>query len=123
MEEASDERQDSAPWVEAAISDDALPAEVKRVSPPLQWGHRQPRSRQILRSGILFAKEMEASRAARASPTTPLSWSGGSSGSADGGEESSRSQKRPLLAALDDIKSKVVAFLSHLSVFVSFLVL
>ncbi|XP_058067508.1 uncharacterized protein LOC131216914 isoform X2 [Magnolia sinica] len=112
MEETSKDGVDSVQSNDAAISEDFLAAEIlmqlserKPTPKPLRWGFRQPRSRQILRSGVLQAKEMEASRA-RASPTTPLSWSGGSSGSADGCEELSRSRKR-LAGVIDDEKSKI----------------
>ncbi|XP_010265701.1 PREDICTED: uncharacterized protein LOC104603379 [Nelumbo nucifera] len=102
-------------WVKAAFSDDYLVAEllmrlnkaeehasptVKRLAavPPLGWGVRQPRSKQVVRCNIVQAKK-EGESSTRASPTTPLSWSGGKSfsgGAADDGcEESSKPAKRP----------------------------
>ncbi|OMO97694.1 hypothetical protein CCACVL1_04487, partial [Corchorus capsularis] len=64
----------------------------------LEWSVRQRRSKQALR---------KKGEPARASPTTPLSWSGGTSvsgggGGADGSEESSR----PPLKPLDNARSK-----------------
>ncbi|XP_077238031.1 uncharacterized protein LOC143879497 [Tasmannia lanceolata] len=102
-------------WLRAAMSDDSLAAEMLiRLSQPvaaapavapLRWGLRQPRSKQITRSVTVEAKNEEVRRA---SPTTPLSFSGGGT-SPSGGYgcvESSRSGKRP---AYVDGASKVVA--------------
>ncbi|XP_058114177.1 uncharacterized protein LOC131257029 isoform X2 [Magnolia sinica] len=112
MPETEEARAEPEPWLQAAMSDESLAAEVlMRISRaaaapepaplPLCWGQRQPRSRQTLRAGILHAKkEEDDDEARRGSPTTPLSWSGGSSlsGSGDVCEESSRSGK-PLAAS------------------------
>lgn len=93
---------DQDAWVLAAMLDDSLVAEMlMRLSEasdpaPLKWGVRLPRSKQPVKSGVLHLKK-EEEEATRASPTTPLSWSGGSSSSihADVCEDSSRSKKRP----------------------------
>lgn len=62
----------------------------------LQWGVKQPRSRQILRyEDVGKGKKVIDDELTRASPTTPLSWSGGTSnnsgcaGGGGGDEESS----------------------------------
>ncbi|XVE91233.1 hypothetical protein DITRI_Ditri20bG0137800 [Diplodiscus trichospermus] len=107
-------------WVKEAMTDAMLVAEVllslvhsesparmksaknNSSSPSLQldWSVRQRRSKQALR---------KKGETARASPTTPLSWSGGTSVSggagADGSEESSRPPSKPV----DNARSKVVA--------------
>ncbi|KAF8407201.1 hypothetical protein HHK36_006328 [Tetracentron sinense] len=99
-------------WVKVAMTDVSMVAELlmhlnrskahallpaKRIAPvvPLQWGVRLPRSRQILRCNMVQVKKEGGST--RASPTTPLSWSGGTSfsaGAGDGYEESSRPANR-----------------------------
>ncbi|KAF8364562.1 hypothetical protein HHK36_033471 [Tetracentron sinense] len=58
---------------------------VKRAPAILsvEWGLRLPRSRQILRCSIVHVKKEGEST--RASPTTPLSWSGGTGTSLSGG--------------------------------------
>ncbi|XP_039053893.1 uncharacterized protein LOC120196071 isoform X2 [Hibiscus syriacus] len=102
-------------WVTQALTDSTLAAKVllslfQPVSPPsrsgnatfkalqLEWRVRQRRSKQSLK------KKAEPTRA---SPNTPLSWSGGvsfsGSGSCDGYEESSR----PPLKPVDNSRSKV----------------
>lgn len=106
-------------WVKAATVDDTVVAEllvrlkqVKRLNPTppppqgltpkpalsLEWSVRQRRSKAVV--------VQETKQASRASPTTPLSWSGGSGsggGSFDGGpEEESGRPKRP-----DTSRSKV----------------
>ncbi|TYJ31476.1 hypothetical protein E1A91_A06G201200v1 [Gossypium mustelinum] len=104
-------------WVKEALTDSMLAAKVllslyQASSPPprsdsassqalqVEWSVRQRRSKQSLK---------KKSEPARASPTTPLSWSGGISvsggGSADGSEESSR----PPLKPVDNARSKVAA--------------
>ncbi|KAI9198973.1 hypothetical protein LWI28_025329 [Acer negundo] len=104
-------------WLKDAMSDDALvadmllrlkqaetrPTPIVKTSPALQleWSVRQRRSRQVVR------KKGELTRA---SPTTPLSWSGAttSSGGAgpsavDGFEESSKPSRH-----VDNPRSKLV---------------
>ncbi|KAL4559887.1 hypothetical protein LXL04_032033 [Taraxacum kok-saghyz] len=86
-------------WVAAAMDDIDLVVQVLvtlrqaaslHKPPPLGWSIRQRRSRpQVVVAAPAAAKK---SPAARASPTTPLSWSGGTSISGGGGiEESSKS--------------------------------
>ncbi|XP_031106366.1 uncharacterized protein LOC116011011 [Ipomoea triloba] len=85
-------------WVKAAMEDDSMVVEMllglsqtvmNKAAATLAWRGRQRRSKPVTVSG--------KKPAARASPNTPLSWSGGTSGSGggaavDGGpEESSRS--------------------------------
>ncbi|KAK9130513.1 hypothetical protein Sjap_011000 [Stephania japonica] len=91
-------------WVEASMADDAVVAEllvrikqssaVVKISaaaelawpPLLEWGARQPRSRcggGGGGGGVVVGHQSKEST--RASPTTPLSWSAGTSGSGDGG--------------------------------------
>ncbi|XP_031282325.1 uncharacterized protein LOC116140889 [Pistacia vera] len=100
-------------WVNVAMSDDSLvvemllrlhqaepPPTARKSAPPLQleWSVRQRRSKQLPR------KKADATRA---SPTTPLSWSGATSvsgGAADAFEESSKPSK-----PIDNTRSKVVA--------------
>ncbi|KAK0578649.1 hypothetical protein LWI29_013721 [Acer saccharum] len=106
-------------WLKDAMSDDALvadmllrlkqaettptPTPVVKTSPALQleWSVRQRRSRQVVR------KKGELTRA---SPTTPLSWSGATTssggagpGAADGFEESSKPSRH-----VDNPRSKLV---------------
>ncbi|KAK9282184.1 hypothetical protein L1049_005096 [Liquidambar formosana] len=112
-------------WVKEAMTDDVTVVELlmrlnqeelppphppphpaKRSAPalPLDWSVRQRRTKQAPR---LVKKNGESTRA---SPTTPLSWSGatsvsgGGGGGADGFEESSRPAKRS-----DGARSKVTA--------------
>lgn len=102
-------------WVRVAMRDDLMVVEVllqlhqaepppqppphsENTAPPLQleWTVRQRRSKPLPR---------KKSDSARASPTTPLSWSGATSvsgGVADGIEESSRPCK-----PIDNTRSKV----------------
>ena len=81
-------------WVKAALTDDSLvgkllvrlhhappPKRDSHLAPPLEWTVRQRRSKPVM---ILTNKKPTP----RASPTTPLSWSGGAT-SVDGSEESS----------------------------------
>ncbi|RAL52808.1 hypothetical protein DM860_007576 [Cuscuta australis] len=93
-------------WVAAALEDDAVVAEMlfrlkqshssqtsdacapaNRESlclllPPLHWGSRQPRSKS---SGHKWSRCGGSAAAVARSPTTPLSWSGGSASPSDGG--------------------------------------
>ncbi|XP_043700272.1 uncharacterized protein LOC122650985 [Telopea speciosissima] len=109
-------------WVREAMTDDWMVAELlmrlrqskeqasllaKRLVVVLpEWGMRQPRSRQILRCSTVQAKKEGEST--RASPTTPLSWSGGmslsGSGTVDCYEESSCPVKRKSV-----VRSKVIS--------------
>ncbi|KAH9667281.1 hypothetical protein KPL70_020973 [Citrus sinensis] len=108
-------------WVKTAMSDDSIvvemllrlhqaePRPAPRLAPrkkgaapvlQLEWSVRQRRSRQKVRR--------KKGDAARASPTTPLSWSGATSvsgGAADGGFEESSKPSKPI----DNARSKVVA--------------
>lgn len=97
-------------WVMAAMTDDSMVAELllglrttdhprppKRGSPapPLYWSVRQQRSRHPTRYHGVAMKKMKKTAAAeptRASPTTPLSWSGATSVSG-GSDESSKPSK------------------------------
>ena len=90
-------------WVTAALTEDAVVVELllrlkhagtvesAAIIPLLRWGSRKPRSR--LGVGGVLKKETDS---ARASPMTPLCWSGGSGSggsscpSADGFEDASR---------------------------------
>ncbi|GAV70923.1 hypothetical protein CFOL_v3_14421 [Cephalotus follicularis] len=99
-------------WVKVAMTDDMVVVEMllqlhradpppppPQPSPPLQleWSVRQRRSKQVPK------KKGEPTRA---SPTTPLSWSGatsGSGGAADGFEDSSFPAK-----AMESSRSKIV---------------
>ncbi|KAI3706849.1 hypothetical protein L6452_24865 [Arctium lappa] len=96
-------------WLEAALTNDSLVAElllrlkqstssdslhapppppqtttssIKTLLPPPGWGHRKNRSKSTPSTTTVIPKEQ------RGSPTTHLSWSGGST--SDGYEESSR---------------------------------
>ncbi|KAJ4952214.1 hypothetical protein NE237_029046 [Protea cynaroides] len=105
-------------WVRKATMDDSLVVELlmslrhasipeKRLEALLpKWGMKQPRSRQIPRCNNVQAKKDGESR--RASPTTPLSWSGGTSfsgsGAVDGYEESSHPIKHST-----GVRSKVIS--------------
>ncbi|KAK9232442.1 hypothetical protein WN943_022688 [Citrus x changshan-huyou] len=108
-------------WVKTAMSDDSIvvemllrlhqaePRPAPRLAPrkkgaapvlQLEWSVRQRRSRQKVRR--------KKGDATRASPTTPLSWSGATSvsgGAADGGFEESSKPSKPI----DNARSKVVA--------------
>ncbi|KAK8660703.1 hypothetical protein V6N13_051618 [Hibiscus sabdariffa] len=95
-------------WVQAAITDDNVVVELllrlkqqaqaapKSALPALKWGMRQRRSRPAL-FRFDAKRDGDFNAGARGSPTTPLCWSGGSSGSgsdsspsaADGFEETS----------------------------------
>lgn len=94
-------------WVTAALTEDSVVVELllrlKHAGtvesaaniPLLRWGSRKPRSRLGVGAGVggLLKKETDS---ARASPMTPLCWSGGSGSggsscpSADGFEDASR---------------------------------
>lgn len=106
-------------WVKTAMSDDSIvvemllrlhqaePRPAPRLAPrkkgaapvlQLEWSVRQRRSRQKVRR--------KKGDATRASPTTPLSWSGATSvsgGAADGGFEESSKPSKPI----DNARSKV----------------
>lgn len=106
-------------WLEAAITDDSLVVELlmrlnqsnaspqpKKTTAALNWSVRQRRSKPIPKLVDSSTKNGELTRA---SPTTPLSWSGATSisagsGASEGSEESSRPPKFP-----DDGRSKVTA--------------
>ncbi|KAM7480299.1 hypothetical protein LguiA_028512 [Lonicera macranthoides] len=91
-------------WVKAAMADDTvvvnLLVRLNQVSPPktdspafpFDWSVRQRRSKPVM---LQAAKKLTA----RASPTTPLSWSGATShsggGAVDGFEESSPPTLKP----------------------------
>ena len=95
-------------WVRAAMTDDtvvvellirlkqsqAASASAKSHSLPFTWGLKQPRSKlaSASRCGGGAVSRKKDSDSNRCSPTTPLSWSGSASPSAnaDGYEESSR---------------------------------
>ncbi|XP_059303517.1 uncharacterized protein LOC132055616 isoform X1 [Lycium ferocissimum] len=105
-------------WLKAAIMDDTMVAELllrlnpstkskKKGLPSLEWTVRQRRSR----PASVNAKKPVT----RASPTTPLSWSGatsvsggggGSRGGVDGGYEES-SEPPPLKSTSSNTRSKV----------------
>ncbi|KAI3737538.1 hypothetical protein L2E82_27542 [Cichorium intybus] len=96
-------------WVTAAMDDTDLVVQVlftlrqaalNRKPPPLGWSIRQRRSRPQVVVAPAAAKK---SPAARASPTTPLSWSGATSISGGGIEESSK----PIQNRSDILRSKV----------------
>lgn len=91
-------------WVDVALSDDSLVVDLllrlnRPPSPPLplDWSVRQPRSKPIL-------PRHASDSAARASPTTPLTWSSGGGGatSVSGG----------FVDASDAARSKVPPFVS-----------
>ncbi|XP_022721159.1 uncharacterized protein LOC111278794 [Durio zibethinus] len=108
-------------WVKEAMTDVMLVAEalmnlvqVELPPPPpkqsaknnsaspalqLEWSVRQRRSKQALR---------KKGEPARASPSTPLSWSGGTSVSGSGGPDGSEESSRPL-KPVDNARSKVAA--------------
>ncbi|KAG8388248.1 hypothetical protein BUALT_Bualt02G0106000 [Buddleja alternifolia] len=100
-------------WVKAAMTDDTMVVELlvhlhaaatppPSLKPPLDWSVRQRRSRPVSLTNNKYPKK----QAQRASPTTPLSWSGatspsggsgGSGGTGGGGfEESSRPHTKNL---------------------------
>ncbi|OVA12894.1 hypothetical protein BVC80_1803g11 [Macleaya cordata] len=117
-------------WVNDAMKDDSVVVELLMrlkqseaaavaakipvlMMTSLEWGVRLPRSRQVIRcsNNVQIKKEGESTRA---SPTTPLSWSGGGTSVSGGGggggcvgggatvgdgfEESSKPIKRPSAA-------------------------
>lgn len=92
---------DDEDWVEVAINDNAMvvdlllqlsKAAAPLPTPPipkLAWSVRQRRSKHAMRHQM----DTKKGEPARASPTTPLSWSGATSasgGALDGFEESSK---------------------------------
>lgn len=101
-------------WVRAAMTDDSVVVELlvrlkkqtnhvaksEAVAAPLRWGIRQPRSRSSRCDAVSMRRKDAADSAnnsMRASPTTPLSWSGGgstaaASPSATADDETSRRQ-------------------------------
>ncbi|KAK7270636.1 hypothetical protein RJT34_25942 [Clitoria ternatea] len=101
-------------WVKVAMVDDSLVVDLllrlHRPPPPpppslnLRWTVRQRRSRSLQRHATAHHKP----ESTRASPTTPLSWSGATSvsggGPVDGYEESSRPAK---VAVTETSRSKV----------------
>ncbi|KAF6143693.1 hypothetical protein GIB67_021703 [Kingdonia uniflora] len=87
---------DDDDWVEFAFKDDLMVAELlmqlsqtQSLSvPTLMWGQRMPRSKQIQRCSDAVPIIKKEGDSTRASPTTPLSWSGcgtSHSGGASGG--------------------------------------
>ncbi|XP_048323535.1 uncharacterized protein LOC107407881 isoform X3 [Ziziphus jujuba] len=95
---------DDEDWVKVAMNDNAmvvdlllqlskaaLPQPPTSSFPKLAWSVRQRRSKHVLRHQVDMKKKGEP---LRASPTTPLSWSGATSvscgGALDGFEESSK---------------------------------
>ncbi|XP_031279615.1 uncharacterized protein LOC116138043 [Pistacia vera] len=99
-------------WVTAAMTDDSVVVELlvrlkqtqaasmttsvakSAMAAALRWGIRQPRSRSLRCDRV---KEGDSTNTMRASPTTPLSWSGGGgsaspSATVDAFEETSRHQ-------------------------------
>ncbi|KAG8489959.1 hypothetical protein CXB51_015531 [Gossypium anomalum] len=87
-------------WVKEALTDSMLAAKVllslyQASSPPPRA--RQRRSKQSLK---------KKSEPARASPTTPLSWSGGISISGGGSADRSEESSRPPLKPIDNARSK-----------------
>lgn len=83
-------------WVKAAMTDDAMVVELlvrlhrapppKPAALPLEWSVRQRRSKPV----SVCNNPKKPAHSHRASPTTPLSWSGATSFSGGGSEESSR---------------------------------
>ncbi|XP_049367738.1 uncharacterized protein LOC125832591 [Solanum verrucosum] len=115
-------------WIQSAIMDDSvvaelllrlshanpspspIPAKSKRAGSPLEWSVRRSRSKPV---------SVNAKKAApRASPTTPLSWSGatsvscggggGSGGAVDGGCEESSGSPHPLYKTPSSTRSKIL---------------
>ena len=86
----------SSPWP----SNPEQSAKNSSASPALQleWSVRQSRSKLLLR------KKYEPPRA---SPTTALSWSGGTSVSGSGGADGSEESSRPPSKPVDNTRSKV----------------
>ncbi|KAG7014171.1 hypothetical protein SDJN02_24345 [Cucurbita argyrosperma subsp. argyrosperma] len=87
-------------WVNVALSDDSLvvdlllrlnrPPPLNPLFPPLRldWSVRQPRSKSILTRHASDSAGKNSDAAARASPTTPLTWSSGGGGGGCGGATS-----------------------------------
>lgn len=128
-------------WVKLAMNDDVTVADLlyrlkqagyqrrqRRAPPPgraepplrLYWSVRQRRSRPLTRQHhhdveIMKNKKDKKAEPTRASPTTPLSWSGATSvsgGTADGFEESSKPAKPTTTGGA---RSKVCdRFITHL---------
>ncbi|KAK8492903.1 hypothetical protein V6N13_093961 [Hibiscus sabdariffa] len=101
-------------WVKQALTDSTFAAKVllslfQSESPPprsgsatsqalqLEWSVRQRRSKQSLKN---------KAEPTRASPNTPLSWSGGVSVSGSGSGECSEESSRPPLKPVDNTRSK-----------------
>lgn len=109
--------EDAEDWVKLAMKDDvavvSVLLDIRHAEPPpppskstrhgspvlkLEWSVRQRRSKHVPRqnsSDVVDGKKKKA-EPTRASPTTPLSWSGGTSvsgGAIDGSEESSKPPK------------------------------
>lgn len=97
-------------WVKAAMSDDTMVVELlvrlhgAAATPPprLEWTVRQRRSRSV------SANTKKLSQSQRASPSTPLWWSGGTSLSGGSGGGASEESTRPHSHKLStDARSKV----------------
>ncbi|KAJ0031286.1 hypothetical protein Pint_12472 [Pistacia integerrima] len=112
-------------WVTAAMTDDSVVVELlvrlkqtqaasmttsvakSAMAAALRWGIRQPRSRSLRCDRV---KEGDSTNTMRASPTTPLSWSGGGgsaspSATVDAFEETSRHQT---FAARSKVRSESI---------------
>ncbi|XP_038896160.1 uncharacterized protein LOC120084450 isoform X2 [Benincasa hispida] len=81
---ATDSTMSDEEWVDVALSDDSLVVDLllrlnRPPSPPLplEWSVRQPRSKPILPRHASDSALKNSDSAARASPTTPLTWSSG----------------------------------------------
>ncbi|CAK9310365.1 unnamed protein product [Citrullus colocynthis] len=92
-------------WVDVALSDDSLVVDLllrlnRSPSPPLplDWSVRQPRSKPIL-------PRQASDSAARASPTTPLTWSSGGGGatSVSGGFVDASDAARSKIAGKNEV--------------------
>lgn len=107
-------------WVDMAMADETIVANLllslnnnnnnneNNDSPSLQNLHWTVRKRRTTWHTPNTAAAKKTESAARASPTTPLSWSAATSasGAADGSEDSSRPTNKPVVA-LDASRSKV----------------
>ncbi|KAG2370980.1 uncharacterized protein HKW66_Vig0211540 [Vigna angularis] len=108
-------------WVNLAVADDSLVVNLllrlHHTPPPLpppplslhlHWTVRQRRSRSVRRHAAAASHKKQDST--RASPTTPLSWSGATSasgGNLDGYEESSRPTSLPQTSRSKDDKCQL----------------